>query len=238
MRNKRNTGGTITTVYEYGYSYDGGRRWRKDYLQNQWTWYPCGVACSAGELVEQQSDLTGATWTTVGQQLRVGSGCTSMLLRRNGENHHNDLVGNNPVITDANSNILSSNLYDFYRTQRFSSGMAQSQWKFNDHYLAEEGMIANCFIQVERDIALSLSCMKSINCIPVNDRPSSIRGIRECTGARLEECESLCAPFGGVRQCCERWRKSISRHREPPVETVWMTMCGCNSTHRIKDTIS
>ena len=32
---KRNTGGTITTVYEYGYGCDGGRSWKKDYLQNQ-----------------------------------------------------------------------------------------------------------------------------------------------------------------------------------------------------------
>ena len=29
VRIKRNAGGTITTAYEYGYGYDGGRRWRK-----------------------------------------------------------------------------------------------------------------------------------------------------------------------------------------------------------------
>ena len=41
-------GGTVVTAYEYGYAFDGGRRWRKDIAGNLWTWYPCGVACCAG----------------------------------------------------------------------------------------------------------------------------------------------------------------------------------------------
>jgi len=28
-------------------------------MANKWIWYPCGVACSAGELVEMSSDLSG-----------------------------------------------------------------------------------------------------------------------------------------------------------------------------------
>ena len=123
VRIKRNAGGTITTAYEYGYGYDGGRRWRKDYLQNQWTWYPCGVACSAGELVEQQSDLTGATWTTIGQQLRVGAGCASMLLRRNSDNFHSNLSDISSVTTDPTGAISSSVVYDEFSVQQYSSAI-------------------------------------------------------------------------------------------------------------------
>ena len=42
-----------TTAYEYGYAFDGGRRWKKDIANAVWTWFPCGVACSAGDLVER-----------------------------------------------------------------------------------------------------------------------------------------------------------------------------------------
>ena len=37
-------GGNVPLAYEYGYGFDGGRRWRKDYLNGVWTRYPCGVA--------------------------------------------------------------------------------------------------------------------------------------------------------------------------------------------------
>ncbi|MER3473178.1 MAG: hypothetical protein C4335_03925, partial [Armatimonadota bacterium] len=63
-------GGNVQVAYEYGYGFDGGRRWRKDYVNGVWTWYPCGVGCGAGELVEQTSDLSGAQWTTSGLYLR------------------------------------------------------------------------------------------------------------------------------------------------------------------------
>ena len=61
-----------TLAYQYAYGADGNRRWAKDIANNAWTWYPCGIACGAGELVEQGSDLTGGTWTTNAQYLRAG----------------------------------------------------------------------------------------------------------------------------------------------------------------------
>ena len=135
-------GGNISTAYEYGYGYDGGRRWRKDYLQNQWTWYPCGVACSAGELVEQQSNLTGATWTTVGQQLRIGSGCSSILLKRNAEVHHADLTGSIPLISDSNSNTISSNTYDVFKNLMSSTGAAGTPCRFEGRSNSEENLLS------------------------------------------------------------------------------------------------
>ncbi len=62
------------------YGADGNRRWSKDIVNNQWTWYPCGVAGGAGEMVEETSDLTDSNWATSGQYLRAGGGCSSLLI--------------------------------------------------------------------------------------------------------------------------------------------------------------
>ena len=116
-----------TLAYQYAYGADGNRRWAKDIANNAWTWYPCGVACGAGELVEQGSDLTGATWTTNAQYLRAGGGCSSMLIRQkitnlNDEYHHVDLLGVFGVITGANAAVLSSRVFDKFAVMLFLVG--------------------------------------------------------------------------------------------------------------------
>ena len=136
MRIKRNAGGTVTTAYEYGYGYDGGRRWRKDYLQNQWTWYPCGVACSAGELVEQQSDLTGATWTTGGQFLRVGARCDSLLLTRNSICHLTDIDENTVMMLDQNTASQYTALFDGFGALMASSGTQTTPCVIDENLLS------------------------------------------------------------------------------------------------------
>jgi len=83
----------VQLAYEYGYGFDGGRRWRKDYLNGVWTRYPCGVACGAGELVEQQKPLEGGSWTVSALYLQGIS-----LVRRNDEWHHFDPLGTAQVI--------------------------------------------------------------------------------------------------------------------------------------------
>lgn len=65
----RDTAGTITPVFEYGYGFDGNRRWRKDLAGNTWDWYPCGVACCAGELVTMRSTNGGASWAVQERRL-------------------------------------------------------------------------------------------------------------------------------------------------------------------------
>ncbi len=97
-------------VYQYGYGYDG-RRWRKDILNNVWTWYPCGVACTAGDLVEETSDLTGNVWTASASYLRAGGGCSNRIISRSGETHHIDLIGVAGVMANSISTIVSSHLY-------------------------------------------------------------------------------------------------------------------------------
>ncbi len=97
---------------------------------NKWTWYPCGVACGAGELVEQGSDLTGGTWTTNAQYLRAGGGCSSMLIRRKSstddEYHHEDPLGAFGVITGASGAVLSSSVYDAFMGMQYVQGVSKT----------------------------------------------------------------------------------------------------------------
>ncbi|MCA1595152.1 MAG: hypothetical protein LC772_01820, partial [Chloroflexi bacterium] len=131
----RNQNGTQTLAYEYAYGWDGGRRSRKDHLGNVWTWFPCGVACGAGDLLEEQSDLTGATWVVSATYLSGQS-----IVRRNSEFHHWDNRGTAGVITDGSGNVLSNNLYDLFRVQRYSSGSAQTPRRWRLAQVSEEGL--------------------------------------------------------------------------------------------------
>ena len=123
-------------VYQYAYGADGGRRWRKDLANNVWTWYPCGVACCAGQLVEMQSDLTGNSWTPSVQYLR-GLGT----IRRNGEYHHFDPMGNAGVITNNSGSVVSSNLYDSFDVPRYAQGSAQTPQRFSGLLTSDEGLL-------------------------------------------------------------------------------------------------
>ncbi|MDE2126547.1 MAG: RHS repeat protein [Armatimonadetes bacterium] len=131
-----------TTAYEYGYAFDGGRRWKKDISAAAWTWFPCGVACSAGDLVEQTSDLTGQSWSTSAVYLR-GMGCGSSIYRRNSEWHLFDAGGTAGVITDGSANVLSNNLYDAFGVLMYTSGSAATQWRFLGRFVEEEGLVAS-----------------------------------------------------------------------------------------------
>ena len=93
--------GNVQLAYEYAYGFDGGRRWRKDYLNGVWTRYPCG----AGELVEQQKPLEGGSWTTSALYLQGLS-----LVRRNNEWHHFDPQGTAQVITNNSAGVVSNNV--------------------------------------------------------------------------------------------------------------------------------
>jgi len=58
----------------------------------------------AGELVEQQSNLSGTTWTTTAFSLS-GIG----MIRRNSEYHHRNLLNANDLITNTAGSIQSKN---------------------------------------------------------------------------------------------------------------------------------
>ena len=129
-------GGNVQLAYEYGYGFDGGRRWRKDYLNGVWTRYPCGVACVAGELVEQTSDLSGSQWTTSALYLQGIS-----LVRRNNEWHHFDPLGTAQVIANGSAQVVSNNVYDLFGVLRYQQGGAQTPWRWKDKESADEGLL-------------------------------------------------------------------------------------------------
>ncbi len=131
-----------TLAYQYAYGADGNRRWSKDIANDLWTWYPCGVACGAGEMVEETSDLTGSSWTTSGQYLRAGGGCSSLLVRRKSstddEYHHEGINGDFNVFTGANAVILSNKVFDSFEFMQFNSGTIESKWMTSTSSICQE----------------------------------------------------------------------------------------------------
>lgn len=106
-------GSSQTLAYEYAYGLDGGRRWRKDHAQNVWNWYPCGVACSAGELVVLETTIGGSTWATGAtflEQARAGA-----VWRSQGINGRMD------VVTDSANQLVERLVRDDYRVSRKGS---------------------------------------------------------------------------------------------------------------------
>lgn len=110
-----------TTKFEFGYGYDGGRRWSKDLDNNVWSWLPCGVACKAGELVELQSTLAGTTWSTANTNLAAIS-CGGGLVRSGSQYVLNDLFGRVAQARDSSGTLVASSTYDVFGVQRTGSG--------------------------------------------------------------------------------------------------------------------
>ena len=151
-------GGNVVNAYAYGYAADGGRRWQKDILNNVWTWYPCGVACNAGELVEETSDLTGSTWTTSALYLKSGSSCGASIIRRNGEYHQFNLQGYLSLVSGANAAVLATRVYNRFGVQQYATGSAQTQWISSKGYFGAEQMVMPvCPLILER-ATLTTAC--------------------------------------------------------------------------------
>ena len=223
IRIKHNTGGTITTAYEYGYAADGGRRWQKDYAGNVWTWYPCGVACNAGELVEQTSDLTGTTWTTSALYLKGGSGCGSSIIRRNSEYQYFDLQGYLSLVSGAGASTLASRIYNRYGVQQFTTGSAQTPWISSKGYIGAEQMVMSvCPLIVARATSTAAKCSPQ-GLVPIGDDCDTFRGPLEhwipCNSQQYALCFEGCVntkplPLG-VAHCCQ------------PHENSKYAECGC-----------
>jgi hypothetical protein len=94
-----------------------------------------------------------------------------MLLRRNGEYHHRDVLGNKGVITDGSGNVLSSNEgegvgleYDAFGVSMFTSGSAQTPYRPSKKVLDVEGLEFGsgppvaCPLYANRALALSEEC--------------------------------------------------------------------------------
>jgi hypothetical protein len=183
----------VQLAYEYGYGFDGGRRWRKDYLNGVWTRYPCGVACGAGELVEQQKPLEGGSWTVSALSLQGIS-----LARRNNEWHHFDPLGTAQVITNGSAQVVSNNVYDVFGVLRYEQGSAQTPWRWRDKKEWDECLLAGgttvYFARTAvttnnvRDILLRLACEHACR----NVKPDYLR--RACVEACIAVGKGLVKP--------------------------------------------
>ncbi len=208
-----------TLAYEYAYGADGNRRWSKDIANNQWTWYPCGVACGAGEMVEETSTLTGSSWSVSSQYLRAGGGCSSMLIRQNVPNmndeyHHADIVGMYPVLTDASANVLRSYVFDAY-------AVPQSQQQFiGESYPVQSTHTGTCLKGVSEPgmssspnggavsfqaRALNVTSKKSLaNHTCLSTGPSVLSCLTACLALHYwpwHTCAVICLSFGLRGRC-------------------------------------
>ena len=192
-------------AYEYGYGYDGSRRWRKDYTANLWTRYPCTAASCAGDLVEQQSDLSGGNWVVSATYLK-GVG----LVRRNNEFHHFDVLGTAGVITDASGAVLSTNVYDAFGVARYVSGNAQTQWRIR---------IGDVAVTLEReDLVRSVKGDWRYPAVLLNlSMPYGVRASAEVTGQREvalqvdDDCMDKCHRkyLQDLRKCYSDYRRCM-----------------------------
>ncbi len=141
--------------------------------------------------MEQTSDLTGSVWTNSVTFLR-GSSCSGGLIRRNSEYHHEDILGAFPVITNSSGTTLSSNLYDTYGVLRFSSGTAATQFRSSAGYNEAEGLLADCWIQAERDLQISpQQCGQK-------QKPKPNDGFKKC-------CKKCDHDFNQKRPDCDKY---------------------------------
>lgn len=93
-------GATTTLQFQYGYGFDGGRRWRKDIVNNVWDWYPCGVACCAGDLVTLRSVNAGSTWSVLEKRLDKSSLVDGVPFLGNGGSGA-QRIGSEQAVTDS-----------------------------------------------------------------------------------------------------------------------------------------
>ena len=193
---KHQTSSGTVTAYEYGYAYDGGRRWKKDYTGSTATWYPCGVACSAGELAELSNTIdssgnTTGSWTTSALYLPGGAGCGSGTpIRRHNvsantdEYHHTDLLGVAGVLTNAGAAVISSSLYDCFGVQRYSGAWGQTfQFAVASPYrfcrTDDDGLLKDC----DCDETLPIRDLRLGNC-GQNGTPSQpVNTVADCDKA-------------------------------------------------------
>ena len=95
------------------------------------TWYPCGVACASGELVELERtvDASGqptGSWATAATYLRAGTGCKSVVLKKTDSSNvtrwsHYDVWLKPALETDASATIKTRLIYDRFDELRYYS---------------------------------------------------------------------------------------------------------------------
>jgi hypothetical protein len=202
------------TKFEFGYGFDGGRRWTKEIAADKWSWFPCGVACSAGELVEMQSTLAGSSWSTVSTNLK-GPGCSSGLARGGTQWVLKDLLGRVSRSTDGSGNTVATAIFDMDGVARYGTGTLSSA-VIRDTYGAgnEDGL--NAMIQSRGGLKV-IDCLD--NCLELHCKMNP--------DACFERCALFCIQV--VRQGCDALSKTCLKLRNKwAIEiclNVYLNMC-------------
>ena len=144
------------------------------------------MACNAGELVEQTSDLTGATWTTSVLYLKSGSGCGASTIRRNSEYHHFDLQGYLSLVSGASASTLAARIYNRFGVQQFASGSAQTPWISNNAYIGADGLL------ISSQVILS-----------ARNVGTAIRQAPQDPQGPTPDCKAIYGPFAGYKYPCQ-----------------------------------
>ena len=197
-------GGNVQPVYQYAYGADGGRRWRKDLANNVWTWYPCGVSCGAGDLVEMQSNLNGSAWAV--NALKAVSPlpvCVDQasVVSRNSEYHHYDIGGFVGVVTNASGSATYTALHDAYGVLRYSQGSAQTPFQSLTMQTQQEDIVSlkqSTYYLAPQDILLPGTKFCGPNTTPPKGGP---------TGPLDACCQAHDKCFAAQKPHCAVWNQ-------------------------------
>ncbi len=183
LAHKSDSTGAVTLAFEYAYAFDGGRRSKKDGASGVQTWFPCGVACSAGELVELTRPIDpsgnptgGGAWTLATTYLR-GGGCSASVLGKKTSSTtqwwHSDVLGSVSLVTDGSASVKVAQLVDALGVLRFSSTPGAPKQntapKIGDDN-GDDGLIGfpgTCPALADRALAMTALCFGP----PQNGRP-------------------------------------------------------------------
>ncbi len=190
-----------TLAYQYAYGADGNRRWAKDIANNAWTWYPCGVACGAGELVEQGSDLTGTTWTTNAQYLRAGGGCSSMLIRKDLVYFHQAPMSTYDVCTNVTGAIQATRVFDASCVLRYGEGTNETNIALGIKMAGGDELVlkGGTYVVPARFVILNAKPRKRV---PVPDKEYCEDEYKMCVQFAYEMYESCLTGWGAGGMVC------------------------------------
>lgn len=177
-----------TTKFEFMAGFDGARRWSKDVSADRWDWFPCGVQCSAGELVEMTSTLAGSSWTTSATNLARSSCGGPGLVRSGSQWVLPDLFGRVRLAMSSSGSTVASAVFDSLGVQRFGTGTLAS------------GVIRNTYGSGDEDGLNSM--LHGRDLVSGGIGPASA-GLK-CSPGEIVDCILTCGKKGRVFVGCVR----------------------------------
>jgi hypothetical protein len=217
---KKDYGSSQTLAFEYAYGFDGGRRWRKDHANDVWNWYPCGVACCAGELVVLQAGIEDTpSWQVVSVSLPTVGGRS-----HDGSAFASDLKSRLRLeITEGSTQ--GSAVVDEFGVARF---VANSGTNYYGQWLPEDSDDEHVTSHSkETNIAGALGATSpSNNKIPYSLCAAGCEAFCHDVGWRTSECIEQCKLFChlGATKLCDYLYEHCFKYRNKKYAELCMTI--------------